>query len=170
GHDGAVGNREHEVVAVGTPSVVPHPRAPVRGPPVRPVVVVEQRGGRRVDHERDVAPAAAVAAVRAAQRLELLPVDGDAAVPAGPRADVQDDTVDERGHRVPLGRSGGGVAFIVQQGEDGRTRAGRPSSRVGLVDYPAATTLTTRRPRCVPNSTWPGTRANNVSSPPLPTP
>src|SRR5918993_5744769 len=34
----------------------------------------------------------------------------------------------------------------------------------------AGVTLTTRRPRLVPNSTWPWTRANRVSSPPRPTP
>jgi hypothetical protein len=39
-----------------------------------PAVVVEQRGDVRVDGQDHVAAAAAVAAVRAAERLELLPV------------------------------------------------------------------------------------------------
>src|SRR4051812_43455345 len=46
---------------------------------------------------------------------------------------------------------------------------GRPSA--GPVGYwPAGTMLMTRRPRRVPNSTLPSTSANNVSSPPRPTP
>jgi hypothetical protein len=53
------------------------------------VVVVEQRGGLRVDAQDDVAPVAAVAAVRSAQRLELLTVDGDTAVAAGTAGYVQ---------------------------------------------------------------------------------
>ena len=76
----------------------PWPGLPLRGLAVRAVVVVEQRGGVRVDDEDDVAAAAAVAAVGAAERLELLAVDGGAAVAAVAGGDVQHDAVDERGH------------------------------------------------------------------------
>jgi hypothetical protein len=62
------------------------------------VVVVEQGRGAGVDHEDDVAAAAAVAAVGTAERLELLPVHRRAAVAAVARGDVQHDLVDERGH------------------------------------------------------------------------
>ena len=52
-------------------------------------------GSTTSDH---VAAAAAVAAVRAAERLELLPVDRGAAVAAVAGGDVQHDAVDERRH------------------------------------------------------------------------
>ena len=90
------------------------PSAPLRWSPcaglaagglaVRRVVVVEQRRDVGVDDEHDVAAAAAVAAVRAAERLELLPVHGRAAVAAVTGADVQHDVVDEGGHGPPPSR------------------------------------------------------------------
>jgi hypothetical protein len=65
-------------------------------------VVVQQGRGARVDDEDDVAPAAAVAAVRATERLELLAMDRGAAVAAVPAGDVQHARVDERRHRGRL--------------------------------------------------------------------
>ena len=52
----------------------------------------------RVHLQDHVAAAAAVAAVRAAQRLELLPADGGAAVPAVARLHPQRDLVGELRH------------------------------------------------------------------------
>ena len=54
----------------------------------------------RVDDEHDAAAAAAVTAVGAAERLELLAVDRGAAVAAVARPRVDDDAVDEPGHRT----------------------------------------------------------------------
>jgi hypothetical protein len=56
---------------------------------VRGVVVVKQRGGLGVDAQDDVAAIAAVAAVGTAERLELLPVNGDTTVAAGTAGYVQ---------------------------------------------------------------------------------
>jgi hypothetical protein len=61
-------------------------------------VVVEEGGGLVVDAEDDVAAVAAVAAVGPAQGLELLPVDGDAAMATGASGYVQDYAVNEARH------------------------------------------------------------------------
>ena len=58
------------------------PGPPLRGDRVRAVVEVEQRVHAGVDDEHDVAAPAAVAAVRAAERHELLAAHRHAAVPA----------------------------------------------------------------------------------------
>ena len=73
--DGAVGHRQDQVVAVGAAAVAALAGLAAGGLPVRGVVVVEQRRGVRVDDQDDVAAATAVAAVGAAERLELLAVD-----------------------------------------------------------------------------------------------
>src|SRR5699024_10942913 len=93
--DGALGHGKDEIAAVGPvlevtladPAVV---RAAVRGPVVR-----EASRGLRVDLEDHVAAVAAVRAVGAAQRLELLTPDGDAPVSAVAARDVQSDAIDE---------------------------------------------------------------------------
>ena len=61
-------------------------------------MVVEQGRDVGVDDQDDVATAAAVAAVRATEGLELLAVDGGAAVTTIAGSNVQDDLVDERRH------------------------------------------------------------------------
>ncbi len=61
-------------------------------------VEVEQGVDVAVDFEDDVAAVASVTAVGAAERLELLAVDGGAAVAALTGADVQHHPVDEAGH------------------------------------------------------------------------
>jgi hypothetical protein len=75
---------------------------PVRGLAVGTAPVAQQRGDLRVAHEHDVSTVAAVAAVRAGERLELLALDRDAAVAAVTGEEVQGDLVDERGHGHPL--------------------------------------------------------------------
>jgi hypothetical protein len=73
------------------------------------VVEVEQRGDLRVDNEHDAAAVTAVATVGSAQRLELLAVDGGAAVTAGPRRHVDDHPVDEAAQELPFGTTKGGA-------------------------------------------------------------
>jgi hypothetical protein len=70
-------------------------------------VVVEQRRRVVLDDQHDVTAVTAVAAVGAAERLELLAVDGRAAVPAVAGGDVQHDAIDEAGHGV-LSKTKGG--------------------------------------------------------------
>ena len=96
--DGAVGDAEHQVGAGGAGAVVAHALGARRGVPVRRVVVVEQRGDLRVDLEDHRPAVAAVAAVGAGERLELLPVDGRTAVPTVTAGRVQHDPVDECHH------------------------------------------------------------------------
>ncbi|GAA3304300.1 hypothetical protein GCM10020295_55080 [Streptomyces cinereospinus] len=99
-HHGPVRHRQHQVLAVLAGAVAALAGLAVGGLAVRGVVVVEQRGDRLVDGEDHVAAAAAVAAVRSAQRLELLTVDGGTAVTSVTRGDVQFDAVHEGGHGV----------------------------------------------------------------------
>ncbi len=97
-HDRAVRHGQHDVLAVGAVAVRALAGLAAGGLAVRAVVVVEQRGGVGVDDEHDVAAATAVAAVRAAERLELLAVHRRAAVATVTSGDVQHDVVDERRH------------------------------------------------------------------------
>jgi hypothetical protein len=60
------------------------------------VVIVHQRCDTRVDPERDVSPAAAVASVGSAERLELFAVNRRDPVSAPTRAEMQDDAVHKR--------------------------------------------------------------------------
>jgi hypothetical protein len=99
GRDDSAGRHEqHAIVTVGPVAVAARTGASVAGPLVRMAVVVEQRRHRRIDNEDDVAAAATVATVRAAERLELLPVRRGAAVPAIAGSDMQDDAIDEGGY------------------------------------------------------------------------
>jgi hypothetical protein len=61
-------------------------------------VEVEQGRYSGIDLEDDVSAAAAVTAVRTAERHELLAVHAGAAVSAISRRDVQDDAINEAGH------------------------------------------------------------------------
>ncbi len=97
-HDGAVGHQQLDVLGVG-PRLEPTLAllaAAARG--VRAVVEVQERVHPRVDDEHDGAAPPAVAAVRAAERLELLAVHRRAAVAPRPGGGVQHDAVDEPGH------------------------------------------------------------------------
>src|SRR5699024_10118587 len=94
---------QHKVLAV---LAVTHTAAALRavgGAAVGRVVVGQQRRRLRVDLEDDVAALAPVAAVRAAEGLELLAVDGGDAVATVPAGHVQHDPVDEAGHRSSYG-------------------------------------------------------------------
>ena len=102
GDDGALRHEEHHVFASGAVLVVAASGLPVRGAPVGLPVVVDQRGQARIDPEDDRPAVPAVAAVRPAQRLELLPVDGGAAVAAVAAVRVQGDPVDEARDRHGL--------------------------------------------------------------------
>ena len=96
--DRPVGHAQLEIGAVGAVAVAARAALAVAGALVRVVVEVEQGVHVRVDDERHVAAAAAVAAVRAAERLELLAVDGRDPVAAVAGSDVQHHTVDETCH------------------------------------------------------------------------
>jgi hypothetical protein len=87
---------------VATVALVARAGLAVGGLAVRRVVVVEQRGGLRVDGEDDRATAPAVAAVGATERLELLALDRGDAVAAVAGSDVQHDAVDEGRHACAL--------------------------------------------------------------------
>src|SRR5690606_14104611 len=97
-HDGAVGDLQDEVAAVGTVAVAAGALGTVGRLGVLVEVEVEQGMDVAVDFEDDVATVASVTAVGAAERLELLAVDGGAAVAALAGADVQHHPVDEAGH------------------------------------------------------------------------
>ena len=101
-HHRAVGHPQDQVAAVGAVAVVAGAALAVLGLDVRAEVEVEQRVHARVDDQHDAAAVAAVAAVGAAQRLELLPEDRHTAVPAVAGLHVQHDPVDERRHGVIL--------------------------------------------------------------------
>jgi len=83
---------------------------------VRLVVVVDQRGHVGVDTQHDVAAVSAVAAVRAAERLELLPVHGGDPVAAVAGGDVQRHAVDERGDRHAACLSGSWLGKGIRGG------------------------------------------------------
>src|SRR5690606_28054634 len=74
-HDRAVGHPDHETLAVRAGLVRTGARAAVGRSQVGPEVEVEQGVHARVALEHDVATPAAVAAVGASARLELLPAD-----------------------------------------------------------------------------------------------
>src|SRR6201984_491604 len=130
---------------------------------MRAEVEVQQGVHSRVDDENDAAAAAAVAAIGSAQRLEFLAVDRRAAVTAGTRPRVNDDAIDKPRHR------GSSHPSSVRPLRDKSSQREHPRDRQSVV-CPAATMLTVLRPRLTPNSTAPASLANNVSSPPRPTP
>ena len=126
GHDRAVGDRQHQVPAVGAVAVAAGTVAAVLGAALRAVVVVDERGDVLLDAEDHRSARPAVAAVRAAERLELLAVHRGHAVAAPPRGDVQRHPVDEGG-------DGHGACFRSgpRAGNDeGRPGQGRPSVTV----------------------------------------
>ncbi len=96
---GAAGHGQHHVRAVRALPVRARARLAVARGAVRREVEVQQRGHVRLHDDQHISAAAAVAAVRAAERLELLPVHGGAAVAALARGDAEHHAVDEAGHR-----------------------------------------------------------------------
>ncbi len=91
----AVRHAEHDVLAAAAVGMVPPAGLPVRGPAVGLPVVVDQRGQLGIDPQDHRAAVTAVAAVRAAQRLELLPVHRGAAVASVAAVHMQRDLVDK---------------------------------------------------------------------------
>ena len=84
--DGAVGNVQHQVRALGAGAVAALARLAGGGALVGVEVEVEQRGDGGIDDEDHVAAAATVAAVGTAERDELLAVHAGAAVTAVARS------------------------------------------------------------------------------------
>ena len=98
-HDRAVGDREDQVGAVAAVAVPAGALPAVLGSTGRAVVVVDQRRDVGVDAQDHAAAGTAVAAVRTAERLELLAVDAGHTVAAATGVHVQHDPVHERGDR-----------------------------------------------------------------------
>src|SRR5699024_9555720 len=71
--DRAFGHQQHEALTVRAHLEAAHPGSPRRGACVGRAVEVQQCCRLRVDFEDDVTAVAAVAAIRAAEWLELLP-------------------------------------------------------------------------------------------------
>ena len=101
-HHRAVRYAQHELGALATVAVTAGAGLAVAAALVRVEVEVQQGVHLRIDDEGDIATTAAVAAVRAAQRLELLPVHRGAAVSAVAGREVQHGPVDECCHRCRL--------------------------------------------------------------------
>src|SRR5262249_16875772 len=95
---GAARGGTNQAGAVGAGGVGAGALLAVAGPAHRPAVQVKQRGHARVHLEDDIPAPAAIAAIRAAERLELLPVHGRAAVTAVARLHRDGDVVGELGH------------------------------------------------------------------------
>jgi hypothetical protein len=100
--DGPRGHREDDVLA-GAPGLVRAlPVLPALGDPAVAVRVVEEGGEVGVAADEDVAPAAPLTPVRAAERDELLAAERGRAGPAGSRLDADDCPIDE--HARPIQR------------------------------------------------------------------
>ena len=104
--DRALGHGQHEVAAVGAVALVAGAGLAVGRVTVGVVVVVQQRRRLRVDAHDDRPTATAVAAVRAAERFELLALDRCHTVATGTGRDLEKHPVDEvrRHDRLLLGR------------------------------------------------------------------
>ena len=145
---GPVRHRDDQVGTVGAGAVGALALPAVGGPADRAAVEVEQGGRTRVHLQDHVAAAPAVAPVRAAQRLELLPVNRGAAVSAVAGLHPQRDPVGELRHGVQLPlcmRKAGQVAPGPPSG---------PACRVPRRAYAggsAGTTFTARRPCRIAN-------------------
>ena len=98
--DGARRHRQLQICAIRAVAVATHAGLALSRAGMRAVVEVEQRVDLWVHHQHHVAAPAAVPAVGAAQRLELLTVHGGTTVAAVPRREVEDYAVDESRHGV----------------------------------------------------------------------
>src|SRR5258708_27494181 len=105
-HHRSVRHIDDQVGAFSAAAVRTRACLAVARPAQRPTVEVEQRRGAGVDPEDDVAAPATIAAVRAAERLELLPVNRRAAVAAAARLDPHHGLISEFRHVSPLSRPG----------------------------------------------------------------
>ena len=94
----AVRDPEDKVIALGPAPVGAGPRLAVARPPERPAVEVQQRRGAGIDFDDHIAAAASVTPVRAAERLELLPVDRGTAMAAVTRLHSHLSLISELSH------------------------------------------------------------------------
>src|SRR4249919_1694251 len=150
--------------------------------PMRLPMVANQGSQALIDTKGHRAAIATVAAVGSAKRLELLAMDGGAAVAAVAAVQVQRDLVHKGGdghadassHCSDNTQKGGPVLGhpfgVVVNDYVAEVAASPGPEKLDAESDALGVTLTTRRPRRVPNSTWPATRANKVSSLPRPTP
>src|SRR5690606_30775375 len=101
-HDRAIRHPEHRVPPVSAVTVATGAALAVLSLHVRAEVEIEQRVHLGVDNQRDAPAMSAMAAVRAAQRLELLAANRDAAVATVTGLQMQDNPVYEHGHDIIL--------------------------------------------------------------------
>ena len=101
-HHGAVGNPDLEIGPGGSVAVAARTLLARGRHHMRVEMEVQQRVHLRVDDQNHAAAASTVAAVGAAKWFELLAMDRRAAVAPVTRAGVDDDAVDEPGHRRVL--------------------------------------------------------------------
>src|ERR1019366_3850322 len=99
---GAFGYPQDQVSALGAAAVGARARLAAARAAHRPPVKVQQGGDAGVDLDDHVAAAAAVSAVGTAQRLELLPVNRGATVPAVACLDTQPGLISEFRHGFTL--------------------------------------------------------------------
>jgi hypothetical protein len=97
----AVGDTDDQVRTLGAGAVGALTGLPVATAPDRAAVEIQQRGHAGVDLENDVAAPAAVRAVGAAERLELLAPDGCAAMTAVPACHPKQRLIGKLRHDVP---------------------------------------------------------------------
>ena len=100
-------HRQDQVIPLGPVLVIPHAHRAVARRAVRHEPVVQQAVGVLVGHEDDGTAVAAIAAVRAGQRLVLLTADAGRTVTAVAALDMDDHTIHKITHsclpyRVPL--------------------------------------------------------------------
>ncbi len=99
-HNGPGRHGDDEVGGTRAVLVAALPRVAGAGTPVGVVVEVEQAVHALVDDEDDIPTPAAVPTVGATERLELLTVDRCAPIAAVTALGMDQDAVDETGHRA----------------------------------------------------------------------
>ena len=100
-HDRAVRNPQLEVSAVRAGAVATRALLAIARPLVGMIVKIQQGMDIRVHDEKHVTAATTVAAVWAAERFELLPVNRGHTVAAVPSDEMQHDAIDEARHALP---------------------------------------------------------------------
>jgi hypothetical protein len=88
-------------VAFGPVAVITGTLAPIACFAMRAMVIIKQRCRARLDNQDYVAAAAAIATIWSTQGLELLTMNGDAAIATTSGASMQSDAIDKTSHGHP---------------------------------------------------------------------
>ena len=142
-HDGAHRHLEHEVLPARAIAPIAGAVRAARRLQVRAVLKVEQGVHLRGHLKDDVAAVPAVAAVGAAKGLELLAVDGRAAMAAVARLEVQGCAINKLGHGESRLSSGLAIRTMICK------KRHRPERTSGA-DSPALTRWRLPQRRCLP--------------------